>query len=192
MLLGNQRKMGEFISQKGTVMYQHHIQFFTATILWWKHLLKPDKYKQIIIDSMKFLVEHQRVTIYGFVLMWNHIHILWRINENYLLEDVQRDFLKFTAQKMKFDLLENHPAVLAQFEVNLKDRQYQFWERNPLSVNILSRRMLQQKLEYMHMNPLQAQWNLAIRPEEYYWSSAKYCELGIDDFGFLTHYFDEM
>ena len=172
-------------------MYQHDIQFFTATILWWKHLLKPDKYKQIIIDSMKFLVEHQRVKIYGFVLMWNHIHILWRINENYLLEDVQRDFLKFTAQKIKFDLQEHHPAVLAHFKVNLKDREYQFWERNPLSVNMLSRKMIEQKLEYIHLNPLQEKWNLATRPEEYEWSSAKYYEGGIDDFGFLTHYFDE-
>ncbi|MFN8356181.1 MAG: hypothetical protein U0Y10_17120 [Spirosomataceae bacterium] len=76
--------------------------------------------------------------------MPNHIHILWRINENYLLEEVQRDFLKFTAQIIKFDLQEHHPAVLAHFKVNLKDRQYQFWERNPL----------------------QEKWNLATRPEE--------------------------
>ena len=39
--------------------------------------------------------------------------------------------------------------------------------------------------------PTTAEWNLATRPEEYDWSSAKYYEGGIDDFGFLTHYFDE-
>ena len=51
--------------------------------------------------------------------------------------------------------------------------------------------MVQQKLEYIHLNPLQEKWNLATRPEEYYWSSAKYYEIGIDDFGILTNYFDE-
>jgi hypothetical protein len=30
-------------------------QFFTATIQEWKHLLKEDKYKNIIIDSLRFL-----------------------------------------------------------------------------------------------------------------------------------------
>ena len=32
-------------------------QFFTATCLEWKKLLHPDKYKDIITDRMKFLVE---------------------------------------------------------------------------------------------------------------------------------------
>ena len=47
-------------------MNQHYIQFFTATNLWWKKLLQPDKYKQVIIDSLTFLVEKERVKVYGF------------------------------------------------------------------------------------------------------------------------------
>jgi putative transposase len=39
---------------------------------------------------------------------------------------------------IKFDLTENHPQVLSHFEVNLKERKYQFWERNPLSVDLYS------------------------------------------------------
>ena len=31
-------------------------QFYTATILDWKKLLKPEKYKLIIIESLQFLV----------------------------------------------------------------------------------------------------------------------------------------
>ena len=73
-------------------MTKNYLQFFTATNLWWKKLLQPDKYKQIIIDSLKFLVENKRVKVYGFVIMPNHIHIIWRIDENHKLEDVKRDF----------------------------------------------------------------------------------------------------
>jgi putative transposase len=72
----------------------------------------------------------------------NHIHIVWKINENHKLEDVQRDFLKYTAQVIKADLAENHPQVLKIFEVNLRDRKYQFWERNPLSVDLYSRKVV--------------------------------------------------
>ncbi len=43
-------------------------QFFTASIQEWKHLLKEDKYKNIIIDVLRFLVEEEKVTINGFVL----------------------------------------------------------------------------------------------------------------------------
>ena len=41
------------------------IQFFTATILEWKHLLKPDKYKDVIIESLKFLSTDNRVDIFA-------------------------------------------------------------------------------------------------------------------------------
>ena len=172
-------------------MNQHYIQFFTATNLWWKKLLQPDKYKQIIIDSLKFLVENNRVKVYGFVIMPNHIHIVWKISENYKLEDVQRDFLKYTAQMIKFDLTENRPQVLSHFEVNLKDRKYQFWERNPLSIDLYAREVVYQKLRYIHANPIQEKWKLANIPEEYWFSSARFYGLGVDDFGFLTHYLED-
>ena len=47
---------------------QDHVAFFTATIFGWKHLLKPDKYKRIILDSLQFLVENGRIRLYGFVI----------------------------------------------------------------------------------------------------------------------------
>lgn len=57
--------MSEIITE-----YPH---FFTATNLQWKRLLIKEKYKDIIIDSMRFLVNDKRVIIYGFVIMDNHI-----------------------------------------------------------------------------------------------------------------------
>lgn len=53
-------------------------------------------------------------------------------------DDVQRDFLKYTAQLIKKDMIINHAEDLKDFMVNAKDRKYQFWERNPLSVEIWS------------------------------------------------------
>ena len=107
-------------------MQTEHPQFFTATILEWKHLLKPDKYKDIVMGSLKFLVEKQRIKLYAFVLMPNHIHVIWQMRNAIKPADVQRDFLKYTAQQIKFDLLQNYPAVLEKFRVQqLKDRSYQ-------------------------------------------------------------------
>lgn len=62
--------------------------------------------------------------------------------------------------------------------------------RDPLAVEMYNHMIFQQKLEYVHINPLHARWNLADRPENYYCSSARFYETGIDDFGFLTHYMD--
>ncbi|WP_192822244.1 transposase [Rufibacter sp. LB8] len=169
---------------------QRHISFFTATILEWKHLLKPDKHKLLILESLRFLVKDKRVKIYGFVLMPNHFHVLWKIEEPHLRPNVQRDFLKFTSQQLKLELTQHHPAVLEKFRVDAKDRQYQIWERNPLSVPCYTVAVTEQKLQYIHLNPVQEKWKLAKQPENYYYSSAKFYLENKDDFGFLTHYLD--
>ena len=95
-------------------------QFFTATNLEWKKLLQPDKYKEIIINSLRFLKRENRVKIFAFVIMDNHIHLIWKILAGINAESLQRDFLKYTAQQIKKDLLVNHPSVLAYFKVSAK------------------------------------------------------------------------
>ncbi|MBN8586383.1 MAG: transposase [Ignavibacteria bacterium] len=161
--------------------------FFTATILEWKHLLKNDEYKEIITHSMKFLVKDERVKIYAFVIMPNHIHLVWRIHEPHLLQNVQRDFLKFTAQKMKAKLVTENPENLESYRVNAKDREFQFWERDPLSVELLSLNVIKQKIDYIHSNPIHPKWNLAQTIVDYKYSSARFYYEGIDDFGFLSN-----
>jgi len=77
---------------------EYYPQFFTATILEWKYLLKPGKYKDILTGSLHYLVLHKRVKIFAFAIMDNHIHLMWQVQAGNKLEEVQRDFMKFTAQ----------------------------------------------------------------------------------------------
>ena len=41
-------------NSKSSIITAHHIQYFTATIQGWKHLLKPDKYKDVINNRQSF------------------------------------------------------------------------------------------------------------------------------------------
>lgn len=163
-------------------------QFLTATNLEWKKLLQPDKYKDIIVNSLQFLVEDKRVRLYSFVIMSNHLHLIWQVQTGVKPQFVQRDFLKYTAQQIKKDLQKNHPPVLSYFEVNAKDRKYQFWERNALSVELRTTKVFQQKLDYIHYNPVKA--GMCRFPEEYKYSTARFYETNVDDWGFITHYWD--
>jgi putative transposase len=163
-------------------------QYFTATNLEWKKLLRPDKYKDTIIDSLRFLVDDQRVRLYAFVIMVNHLHLIWQMQACINPEAVQRDLLKYTAGKIKADLRAHHSKVLELFFVNAKDRKYQFWERNPLSIELRTHRAFLQKLNYIHNNPVRA--GICSLPYEYKYSSARFYETGIDNWGFLTHYRD--
>ena len=160
-------------------------QFYTSTILEWKALLKPAKYKDIIIQSLQHLTTKKKITLYAFVIMDNHIHLIWQAIGDKTPVQIQHSFMKYTAQQIKFDLLQNHPTVLDKFRVNAKDRTYQFWERNSLGIELYSHDVFMQKLAYIHWNPVKA--GRCSLPEEYYYSSARFYHTGIDDFNMLTH-----
>ena len=53
-------------------------QFFTATIYERNHLLSDDRHKDIIIDSLKFLVTDKRIDLNAFVIMSTHLHLIWQ------------------------------------------------------------------------------------------------------------------
>ena len=132
------------------------------------------------------MVTKKWVEVNAFVIMSNHIHLIWQIQNGYERDAVQRNFLKFVSQTIQRDLQKNHPKVLERFYVGAKDRKYQFWERNPLSIDLWTKEVFIQKMEYIHYNPVAA--GLCAYPEDYKYSSAKFYATGKDEFGFLTHW----
>lgn len=79
-----------------------------------------------MIVSLQNLIKNNKIWLYGFIIRPNHIHLLWKIKEPYFLKDVQRDFLKYTSQLMKFDLEKENPEILINFKSERKDRKHQF------------------------------------------------------------------
>jgi putative transposase len=166
----------------------HYPQFFTATCLEWQSLLEQDKYKDELIKDLQWLVKHGWVKVYAFVLMPNHLHYIWEVHPSLEYIKVKGGHLRNTAQKIKQDLILNKDdKLLNKFYVGTKDRAYQFWERNPRSFELYSPKIICQKLDYIHANPLQEKWKLCAEPKDYKYSSAEFYETGIDFFGILSH-----
>jgi putative transposase len=179
-----------FKPRRNSRMNLDNVYFWTDTIKDWKHLLKQDKYKQLIIECLQDLTQKKLIKVYGFVIMPNHIHIIWELLSMNGKEMPHASFNKQTAHLITKDLKTNHPAVLSYFEVQDKERSYRIWQRDPLAILMDSKSKLIQKLNYIHNNPLNERWNLAESPEMYIWSSASFYQNGANDFGFLTHFFE--
>ena len=170
------------------VFVTEYPQFFTASIKGWYKLLEHDKYKDIIVNSLRFLVEDKRIKLYAFIIMSDHLHLIWQMQPLIHPQHVQRDFLKYTAQQIKHDLQKNHPELLSHFESDANDRTYQFWKRRALSIELKTNKVYRQKLDYIHLNPVKA--GFCKLPEEYKYSSALFYETGIDNWGYLSHHRD--
>jgi len=162
--------------------------FWTITIKEWLPILKDD-FKNVIINCLKWLKDKELIRIYGYVIMPNHIHLLWEQLKMNGKEFPKNSFEKFTAHQFKI-LLKSDPGMLERFKVNSSDRHYNFWQRDPLAILIYNKEMLLQKLDYIHNNPVQPHWNLSFTPEKYTFSSAEFYDSGVDRFEILSHYND--
>jgi len=161
-------------------------EYFTATVLGWQHLLLNDEYKKILTGSLQFLVEEKRIKVFGFVIMSNHFHLIWQVMAEHKPRDVQLSFIKYTSQMILKDLRNNYPERMELLRVDAQDRKYQVWKRNGLDVQLWTQAVFEQKLNYIHQNPVKA--GLCEYPEDYPFSSASFYEKGKSEWTFLTHY----
>lgn len=164
---------------------QQHVEFITVTCLEWKPILEDDKVKDIVTNSLSFMVRDERIRVYAFVIMSNHMHMIWQMLGDHQRADVQRDFLKFTSQKIIDRLDRRYSPLLGELLVNASDRKCQVWERNSLGVPIWSDGVLWQKLGYIHDNPVRA--GLCSRSTDYAYSSAGFYFNNDRRWTFLTH-----
>lgn len=172
------------------IRFDHYPQFITITNHNWLPVLKNDYHKDIVIEALKKRVENQQITIYAFVIMPNHMHLIWQLHDGINKMNFQRDFLKFAARSLLWFMRMNNDTILPLLEVNARDRKFQVWKRNSLSIDLYSEKVLLQKLHYIHQNPIKEKWKLAVSPEDYKYSSAVFYEKGVDTFGILTHFRD--
>ena len=166
------------------------IYFYTVAILDWMRLLESDKFKLIILNSLIHLVEKEKLKIYGFVIMPNHIHIIWENIGMNGKEMPYESFMKFTGHAFLDELRKTNDPMLEKFKVERNSRKHQFWQRNGLPIVMFDRKILEQKLDYTHYNPLQEHWKLVADPNDYYYSSCSFYELEDKKFSWLTHYMD--
>ena len=101
------------------------LHFFTATILNWKHLLKDDLYKDIIVKCLNFLADEKRIELNAFTIMSNHVHIIWQPLQNYTLTQIQTSFMIYTAKAIKKKLCKHRHDVLEAPKLNKYDRTEQ-------------------------------------------------------------------
>jgi REP element-mobilizing transposase RayT len=159
------------------------VYFWTATINGWQHLLKNDVFKNIIIHSLTYLVAQKKITVYAFIIMPNHVHFIWQINDVNGKETPQTSFLKYTAHEFKKILQQS--GGLEKYKVIAPNKQYEFWQRDALAIWLFDKKIAMQKLHYIHQNPLAEHWQLVKDPCDYYYSSAKYYEQDEKNFSFL-------
>ena len=103
--------------------------FLTMTVVNWLPVFATRPIAQILLDSLQFLQEQKRLTLYAYVILENHAHLVAQADD---LSKEIGDFKSYTARSV-IDYLhaKNAQRVLKQlgyYKLQHKtDRRYQLW-----------------------------------------------------------------
>ncbi|GGK64597.1 hypothetical protein GCM10011405_10710 [Rufibacter glacialis] len=160
-------------------IHEGYLYYLTLTVVDWVDVFTRPVYRHIIIDSLKFCQEKKGLEIYAWVLMSNHLHLIASAKEGFHLSNILRDFKKFTSRSLVEAIQKENESRKEwmlhrfQFPANVKSKvtNHQFWQEGNEAKEIHSNEFLQQKLNYIHQNPVRAEW--VLEPEHYLYSSAQ-------------------
>ena len=156
--------------------------FCTCTIVGWLSIFQNPNYFKIITDSLQYCREHKGIRLNGYVIMPNHLHlILWPVM-GVNLSNVLRDFKRHTARRI-IELLikDDHVSFLKFFEraaelLANEECEHKVWRAGFHPEEIHSQQWFDQKLRYIHENPVRK--GLVDLPEHWRYSSARNYERG--------------
>ncbi len=166
-----------------TINIRHRITgevyFVTDTVVDWVDVFTRPVYKHIILESLEYCQKNKGLIIYAWVLMSNHLHAIVGSNSQERVSDIWRDFKKFTSKKIIETIQTEYSEsrsewMLNRFEYSGKNdkkiKNYRFWQEGNDAQGIYLNDYFEQKLNYIHENPVKAE--LVNRAEDYRYSSA--------------------
>lgn len=148
------------------------LYFVTFTVQGWVDVFTRNEYKNILIENLTYCQQNKGLEIFAYCLMSNHIHLIVRAKEGHVLSDILRDFKKFTSRTILNSIQENPQEsrrewLLQQFK---SEKGNNFWQTESKPIELWSNKVIEQKLNYIHNNPVEE--GLVFRPEDYLYSSA--------------------
>ena len=126
-----------------------------------------------IIDSLNYYRYQYACKLLGYVIMLDHIHLLiWR-QDAQIVADFMRDFKRFTSGRITRQAkLEGKTDWLEKFEEagnETRRADYKVWQDSFWEQTIYTKTFVEQKLNYIHMNPVRA--GIVVEPSKYPYSS---------------------
>ena len=152
------------------------VYFVTFTVVEWLPVFTEELACKIITETLNFCIQNKHLRVNAYVIMPNHMHAV-AFDQDFdsgRLKHTLDDFRKFTGRRLADYCDEQRsPAFGEAFRRAAgKDRQRRFWQPTQHPEGVISERFWQQKVNYIHENPVQK--GLVALPEDWRFSSARF------------------
>ena len=154
------------------------LYYLTFQIVGWVDIFTRKIYRDIAIESFKYCQENKGLEIYAYVIMSNHIHLLAR-GGNGNLSGIPRDFKRHTSKRIIEVVRQKEESrrewLLMIFKYaarkHKRNNNYQVWTHENRAVEIFSNKFIEQKIDYIHNNPVVS--GIVVNASDYLYSSAR-------------------
>jgi putative transposase len=167
------------MSRKYKIRNHDNLYFVTFTVIRWLDVFTRNLYKDIFLDSLRYCQKNKGLELYAYCIMTNHVHMIIGRTGKARLDGIIRDIKKFTSVKI-IEAIQNNPResrrelFLWLFEKdgtrNPNNTRFQFWQQYSHPIELATNDMIDQRLDYIHNNPVKA--GIVLSPEHYLYSSA--------------------
>lgn len=148
--------------------------FITSTIVNWIPLFREDKYCNILLDAVKYNQVRKDLKIFAYVIMPDHFHM---IAQSVQLSCIMRSIKSYSAKRIIEELKNDRKSnLLKKFIINKlhykTKTMHQIWQQGFHPQIISNDKIFGQKIDYIHMNPVEK--GLVDSPEKWKYSSYSY------------------
>ncbi|WDI40876.1 REP-associated tyrosine transposase [Bremerella sp. P1] len=150
---------------------QLYIHFVTFSCYHRRRILEYDQANRVVLGCLNTNLKVHRGRCAGFVLMPDHVHALvWFDTLNQLPSFIQK-----WKHDSSYAIKEQYRRWAWSYGDAIGD-DTPIWQRRYYSFEIYHPAKIQEKLDYMHMNPVRAKF--ALLPAQWRWSSARWYDKG--------------
>ena len=155
------------------------LYFVSFAVIEWLDVFTRSQYKDILLESLSFCQKNKGMEIIAWCIMTNHMHLIFRSIKEQRPELLLADFKRFKSKATVQAIIDNPQEIrkdyfLEQFKkAAMKSsnvNNYQFWQHDNKPIELWSNRVIQEKIDYIHQNPVEE--GLVFSPEDYAYSSA--------------------
>ena len=166
------------MGRKYSFQDNRQLYFVTFTVVHWIDVFIREEYRKILYDSIKYCQANKGLEVYGYCIMTSHVHMIIG-TEKGVLSDIVRDFKSFTSRHIRKAIESNLYESRREWMLSLmyesgmenkRNRYFQFWQQHNHPIELSSNEMIDQRLAYMHNNPVEL--GLVEKEEEWLHSSA--------------------
>ena len=159
--------------------------FISFATVFWIDVFTRDEYFCHITEALDYCRKNKGMELYGYCIMPSHVHLIFRSSSNDP-SGLIRDFKGYTSRKLLKAIAENPQESRREWllwmfihagKKTSNVKKLQFWQQNNKPIEIWSLKVFEQKLNYLHHNPVES--GFVLNPMDWKFSSAR--NYGDDD-----------